>query len=57
MNTAGQVGGFLSPIILTQVAEAYGDWNIALRLSGVLFLVGAVSWVFIDPRKKIEAVR
>lgn len=53
MNTAGQVGGFLSPIILTVMVNQFGDWNIAIRLSGVLFLVGAVCWLFIDPRKQI----
>ena len=53
MNTAGQVGGFLSPILLTLMVNQFGDWNIAIRVSGVLFLVGAVCWLFIDPRKQI----
>lgn len=53
MNTAGQVGGFLSPIILTVLVNQFGDWNIALRISGGLFLVGAVCWLFIDPRQQI----
>ena len=53
MNTAGQVGGFLSPIILTMVVNRTGDWNLAIQMSGALFLVGAVCWLFIDPRKQI----
>jgi len=53
MNTAGQVGGFLSPIILTVLVNQFGDWNFAIRISGVLFLVGAGCWLFIDPRKQI----
>lgn len=53
MNTAGQVGGFLSPIILAQIVDKFHDWNLALQVSGVLFLVGVVSWIFIDPRKRI----
>lgn len=55
MNTAGQVGGFLSPIILTLLVNQFGDWNLAIRLSGALFLVGAVCWLFINPNKKIQA--
>jgi ACS family glucarate transporter-like MFS transporter len=47
------LGAFLSPIILTVMVTQFGDWNIALRLSGGLFLVGAVCWLFIDPRKQI----
>jgi hypothetical protein len=53
MNTAGQVGGFLSPIILTLMVNQFGDWNIAIRLSGGLLLIGAICWLFIDPRKQI----
>jgi MFS family permease len=53
MNTAGQVGGFLSPIILTLMVNQFGDWNIAIRLSGGLLLVGAICWLFIDPRQQI----
>lgn len=53
MNTAGQVGGFLSPIILTMMVNRFGDWNLAIQLSGALFLVGAVCWLFIDPRQQI----
>ena len=53
MNTAGQVGGFLSPMILTLLVNRFGDWNIALRLSGGLLLIGAVCWMFIDPRRQI----
>ncbi len=53
MNTAGQVGGFLSPIILTLMVNQFGDWNVAIRLSGGLLLVGAICWLFIDPRQKI----
>jgi len=56
MNTAGQVGGFLSPLILAQIVQRFGDWNLALVVSGALFLVGAVCWVFIDPRKPIRAL-
>jgi sugar phosphate permease len=55
MNTAGQVGGFLSPIILAQLVKHFGDWSIALQVSGCLFLVGAICWVFIDPTKPLRA--
>jgi MFS transporter, ACS family, glucarate transporter len=55
MNTAGQVGGFLSPIILANLVRAFNnDWSPALYLSGALFLIGALCWLLIDPRRPIR---
>ena len=55
MNTAGQVGGFLSPIILAYIIHITGDWSIPLYVTGALFLVGALCWCFIDPARPVEA--
>lgn len=55
MNTAGQIGGMLSPVILGYVVQTWSDWNYPLYLTGVLFLLGAVCWLFIDPRRPIAA--
>jgi nitrate/nitrite transporter NarK len=53
MNTAGQVGSLLCPILVTVLAEAFTDWNAPLYLIGLLFLVGAAAWCFIDPRRRV----
>ena len=53
MNTAGQIGGFLSPIVLAYLIRETGDWNTPLNLTGVLLLIGAVCWIFINPTRKI----
>jgi MFS family permease len=53
MNTAGQVGSLLSPVLVTVLAEQFADWNAPLYLIGLLFLVGAVSWCFVDPRRRV----
>jgi nitrate/nitrite transporter NarK len=50
MNTAGQVGGFLSPIILPY----FTDRATPLIIAGVLYLFGAVCWLFVDPRRPIR---
>jgi dipeptide/tripeptide permease len=54
MNTSGQVGGILCPIIVTWLKQAVG-WNAALWLIGGLFLIGAVCWCLIDPHRRIFA--
>lgn len=53
MNTAGQVGGVLSPIILALVVENYSSWAAPLYFSGLLYLGGALCWLFIDPSRPI----
>jgi ACS family glucarate transporter-like MFS transporter len=53
MNTSGQVGSILSPLMVTFFLKQTGDWNVPLFVMGTLFLVGAVAWAFIDPRKRV----
>ncbi len=53
MNTAGQVGGFLSPIITAIIVERYGSWSAPLYLCGALYFIGALCWKLVDPRKPI----
>jgi MFS family permease len=53
MNTSGALSSVVSPLLVTWLLRQYGDWNIPLYVMGGLFLMGAVNWTFIDPRKRI----
>jgi MFS transporter, ACS family, glucarate transporter len=53
MNTSGQISSILSPIVVVYLLKWYADWSLPLYLMGILFLVGALGWAFIDPRKQI----
>jgi MFS transporter, ACS family, glucarate transporter len=55
MNTSGQVSSILSPLMVTYLLGKFGDWNAPLLVMGVLFLVGALAWTLIDPRKRVFA--
>lgn len=57
MNTAGQVGGFLNPIIMALLVERLGNWNAPLYLMGALYLFGAVCWLWVDPTAKLQERR
>lgn len=54
MNTSGQIGGFLSPIILAYGVDHYGGWMGPLYLTGALYLAGAVCWVWVDASRSID---
>ncbi len=53
MNTSGALSSVVSPLLVTWLLHLYGNWNIPLFVMGGLFLMGAVCWGFIDPRKRI----
>jgi MFS family permease len=51
MNTSGQVGAFLCPIVIGYM----GGWELPMYLTGVLYLAGAACWMRIDPTRPIWA--
>jgi ACS family glucarate transporter-like MFS transporter len=54
MNTSGQVGAILSPILVAAVVGKFSNWSAPLYLAGVLFLLGAVCWLWVDPTTPVS---
>ena len=52
MNTSGQVGGVLSPIVVGVMVQHFANWNAPLYITGVLYLLGAICWLWIDPARR-----
>lgn len=53
MNTAGQVGGVLSPIIAAYAPLWLGSRASPLWIVAALYLCGAACWFFVDPRRPL----
>jgi MFS transporter, ACS family, glucarate transporter len=53
MNTAGQVGGMLSPVVAALLVEYLGSWSAPLYVAGLIYLFGGVCWWFVEPRKAV----
>jgi sugar phosphate permease len=53
MNSIGNLVAMLNPLIVAYSVEWFGSWDLPLYVMGALFLVGAVSWVVIDPRRTV----
>jgi ACS family glucarate transporter-like MFS transporter len=54
MNTAGQVGGILSPIVLAYIVDRLGNWSMPLHVLSGLYLMAAICWLFIDPERQVS---
>jgi uncharacterized membrane protein len=42
----------LQPVVGYSV-KWFGNWNVPFWLLGVMFVVGAACWLFIDPRQPV----
>ncbi len=55
MNTAGQIGGILSPIVLAYIVDLFGNWSLPLHILSGLYLLASISWLFIHPERPTES--
>jgi ACS family glucarate transporter-like MFS transporter len=53
MNTAGQIGAIVTPPLVAILVGSDKNWNLPLHLLAGLFVVGALSWMLIDPRRPV----
>jgi len=54
MNTFGNLGGALLPIVMGAVLEATGSWDLSLYSVAALYGVAALCWLGIDPESPID---
>ena len=49
MNTSGQVGGILCPLVFGYAVQHWSNWTLPLCVMGVLYLGGAACWAGVRP--------
>jgi MFS family permease len=49
MNTTGQVGAILSPIVLALLVERFANWSLPLYVMAALYAISSICWLFVDP--------
>jgi nitrate/nitrite transporter NarK len=54
MNMLGNLGGFLSPIVLGYVVGRTGDWNLTFYVTAAVYAGGALCWWLLDPVTPLE---
>lgn len=55
MNTAGQIGGILSPIVLAYIVDRLGNWTMPLHILSALYFIAAVCWLYINPARRVQS--
>ncbi len=55
INFASTLSGVTAPLAAAKLAQAFGSFNSVFYVAAGLYVLGATTWLFIDPRKSIEA--
>ena len=54
LNTGGNLGGFLAPVLTPLIASRFG-WAGGLYFACFLVTIGMLTWLMVDPDRKIQA--
>jgi MFS family permease len=54
MNTTGQIGSILSPVVAGWVVTRFSNWQAPLLIMGGLYMLSAILWTMVDPRKRLR---
>ncbi len=55
MNMAGNIAAALCPVLVARLFDWTANWNLVLVLFAIVYLLGALCWLGIDPSKKIQS--
>ena len=54
MNTVGNLGGMVGPLVVGYAVERWGSWNVAFHATAIVYAAGAAAWLAIDPAAAIR---
>jgi nitrate/nitrite transporter NarK len=53
MNTFSNLGGVLTPLVVAYAVDQWQSWTFPFYVTAVVYAVGAVAWLAIDPTRAI----
>jgi ACS family glucarate transporter-like MFS transporter len=53
MNMTGNLAGFVFPYVTARLYQAFGRWDVPIAVASVIFFLGALLWLLIDPTKSV----
>lgn len=55
MNTFGNLGGLVGPMVVGLMVDRLGSWTLPLYVTAGVYFAGALAWLAIDPNRRIAA--
>jgi len=52
VNMCGNLSAAACPLVVGEIFARYDDWNVVLELFAALYLIGAVMWALVEPRRR-----
>ena len=59
MNMMGNIAGGVGPLVVGHIlnkSSTHPNWELTFWISGVIYLLGALCWLGIDPDKPLSMV-
>ena len=53
MNTFGNLGGFLAPMVLGYAVERWNSWTLPFYVSAAVYAAGALLWLAVRPEEQL----
>jgi sugar phosphate permease len=53
MNTFGNLGGLVGPVVVGLIVDRLGSWTLPLYVTAGVYFTGALAWLAIDPNRRI----
>jgi ACS family glucarate transporter-like MFS transporter len=53
MNTVGNVGGVIAPLVVGYAVKSWGSWTLPFYIMAAMFVFGVAMWLLVDPRKSV----
>jgi len=54
MNTFGNLGGFLGPLVVGFAVGRWNSWTLPFYISSAVYALGALCWLLVDPHQKLD---
>ena len=53
MNTFGNLGGLVGPLVVGVAVERFGSWTFPFYVTALVYAMGALAWLAIDPDRRL----
>jgi len=53
MNTSGNLGGFMAPLVMGYAVQRWGSWDLPFGITTAIYAAGAALWLAIDPDRPL----